>query len=43
MIKDVVVKKFVTADRFPADMVAAWKKLTEVSIDGSTLKLTSAP
>ncbi|MDB6128365.1 MAG: hypothetical protein JWM35_2261 [Verrucomicrobia bacterium] len=40
MLKGLVTKKFLNAQRFPPDIVAAWNKLAEVSIDGSTLKLS---
>lgn len=40
MVKGLVAKKFLNAQRFPPDLVAAWGKLAEVSIEGSTLKLS---
>ena len=39
MMSGLVMKKFLGAQRFPADAVAAWEKLAEVSLDGATLKL----
>ena len=39
MMSGLVMKKFLGAQRFPADVVAAWEKLAEVSIEGATLKL----
>ena len=40
VVKTLVAKKFLNPQRFPADIVAAWSKLAEVSIEGSTLKLS---
>jgi hypothetical protein len=35
-----LMKKFFDKQTFPPDIVAAWSKLSEVTIEGSTLKLT---
>ena len=35
-----VMSKLLNASRFPGDVVTAWSKLSEVAIDGATLKLT---
>ncbi|MDB6167139.1 MAG: hypothetical protein JWM88_3 [Verrucomicrobia bacterium] len=42
MLKGMVMKKFLNADRFPPDMATAWDKLADVRIEGSTLKLGMA-
>jgi hypothetical protein len=39
VLKKFVMKKFVNANVLPADLSAAWAKLSDVTIDGSTLKL----
>jgi hypothetical protein len=39
MMAGLVMKKFLGSQRFPADAVAAWEKLAEVSLNGATLKL----
>lgn len=43
MVESFVMGKFFSSARFPADVVAAWDKLSEVSIEGATLKLTAKP
>ncbi len=39
-VSGAVVGKFLGAQRFPADLVEAWGKLADVTIDGATLKLS---
>jgi hypothetical protein len=40
MIEGLVTKKILEAQPPPDDLVTAWQKLSDVSIDGKTLKLT---
>ncbi len=40
MLEGFVTKKILTAKPLPEDLAAAWKKLSDASIDGKTLKLT---
>jgi hypothetical protein len=40
MAMDFVMKKFFASQPVPADIVAAWSKLADVTIEGSLLKLT---
>lgn len=40
MLTGLLMKKIYSAQQLPDELVAAWKKLTDVAIDGSTLKLT---
>lgn len=39
ILKDWVLKKFLFVQAVPDDIAAAWSKLADVSIDGSTLRL----
>ena len=40
MIEGLVTKKILEAQPLPDDLTAAWQKLSDVTIDGKTLKLT---
>jgi hypothetical protein len=42
VIRDMILKRLVAATEVPPELPTAWQKLTDVSLEGSNLKLTTA-